>query len=310
MRKIMEPCGLHCIKMHHITVTFGDQTVLDDINLHIHCGTITAIIGKNGAGKSTLVKALLDDIPHSGDIEFRNLKNEKIQKLKIGYVPQKINIEKYTPLSVYDLFASYQGKVPAFLVKSRKFYEQVKDLLRVFEAEALIDKQVCNLSGGQMQRVLLSLAVMNGPDLLLLDEPEAGIDKNGMELFYKNIGYLKKHFDLAVILISHDLEYVRQYADQVVLLDKKILCQGSAHEVFESKEFKRQFAMPSWQAEEKQMSYHSGNAEKYAERIEFPNVGYAEKRMRHGTRQMEKDAPYDARYKKKEVRQDGGREKR
>lgn len=291
MRKIMEPCGLHCIKMHHITVAFGEQTVLEDINLHIHCGTMTAIIGKNGAGKSTLVKALLDDIPHSGEIEFRNLKNEKIQKLKIGYVPQKINIEKYTPLSVYDLFASYQGKAPAFLVKSRKLYDQVKELLKVFEAEDLIDKQVCNLSGGQMQRVLLSLAVMNGPDLLLLDEPEAGVDKNGMELFYKNIGYLKKHFDLAVILISHDLEYVRRYADHVVLLDKKILCQGSAHEVFESGEFKRAFAMPSWQAEEKNIPYNAGNTEKSA-------------------RQIEKEKPYDARYKEKKIRQDGGREKR
>lgn len=248
MRKIIEPCGLHCIKMHHISVAFGNQVVLEDVNLHIHCGTLTAIIGKNGAGKSTLVRALLDDIPHSGEIEFRNLKDEKIQKLKIGYVPQKINIEKYTPLSVYDLFASFQGRTPVFLMKSRKLYAQVVEWLNIFEAGDLIDKQVCNLSGGQLQRVLLSLAVMNEPDLLLLDEPEAGMDQTGMDLFYQNIDYLKKHFDLAIILISHDLEYVRRYADKVVLLEKKVLCQGTPKEVFASAQFQKVFAAPSWQA--------------------------------------------------------------
>ena len=106
MKKIIEPCGLHCIKVNHLGVTIGGQQILSDINLHIHCGTLTAIIGKNGAGKSTLIKAMLGDIPHEGNIEFKDRENGKIQKLKIGYVPQSMNIEKNTPISVYDMIAS------------------------------------------------------------------------------------------------------------------------------------------------------------------------------------------------------------
>lgn len=241
MKKIIEPCGLHCIKVNHLGVAIGGQTILSDINLHIHCGTLTAIIGKNGAGKSTLVKAMLGDIPHEGNIEFKDREDGKIQKLKIGYVPQSMNIEKNTPISVYDMIASYQSNYPVFFHKKRTLYEEIRESLKVFEADYLIDKQVCNLSGGELQRVLLSMAVMDEPNLLLLDEPVSGIDQNGMELFYKRIDYLKKHFDLATILISHDLDYVAKYADKVILLDQKILKQGTVKEVFQSEEFKQVF---------------------------------------------------------------------
>lgn len=164
-----------------------------------------------------------------------------MQKLKIGYVPQSVNIEKNTPVSVYDLLASYESRYPVFLPKSKKVYEKIKESLRIFEAEDLIDKQVCNLSGGQLQRVLLSLAIMDEPNLLLLDEPVSGIDQNGMELFYKTMTYLKEHYDLAIILISHDLDYVARYADHVVLLDKTVLKQGTVKEVFSSPEFEKVF---------------------------------------------------------------------
>ena len=241
MKKIIKPCGLHCIKIRDLGVTIGEQTILKNINLHIHCGTLTAIIGKNGAGKSTLLKAILGDIPHEGEIAFKDRENGRLQKLKIGYVPQYLNVEKHTPVSVYDMIASYQSNVPVFLRKSRRVYEEIKESLAVFEAESLIDKQVCNLSGGELQRVLLSMAVMDEPNLLLLDEPVSGIDQNGMELFYKRMEYLKEHFDLAVILISHDLDYVRKYADHVVLLDGEILMQGTPKEVYASEAFRKAF---------------------------------------------------------------------
>ncbi|MCF2641610.1 MAG: metal ABC transporter ATP-binding protein [Lachnospiraceae bacterium] len=241
MRKIIEPCGLHCIKINHLGVTMGEQMILDDVNLHIHCGTLTAIIGKNGAGKSTLIKAILGDIPHTGNIEFKDREDGKIQKLKIGYVPQSLNIEKNTPLSVYDMIASYQSGFPVFLKKNKKLYREIKEMLTVFEADYLIDKQVSNLSGGELQRVLLSMAIMDEPNLLLLDEPISGIDQNGTELFYKTIDYLKKHFDLAIVLISHDLDYVAKYADKVVLLNHAILKQGTVGEVFHSDEMKQVF---------------------------------------------------------------------
>ena len=237
LKKIIDTCGFHCIKIKNLGVSFGEQVVLKNINLHMHCGSLNAIIGKNGAGKSTLVRAILKDVPTEGTIEYRDTKNGKMRDLKIGYVPQSINIEKNTPLSVYDLIASFQYRYPVFLPKNKKLYENIKSYLETFEAADLIDKQVCNLSGGQLQRVLLSMAVADKPKLLLLDEPVSGIDKNGMELFYKTITYLKEHYDLAIILISHDLEYVKQYADHVVLLDQTVLKQGTVKDVFESPEF-------------------------------------------------------------------------
>jgi len=242
LKKIIETCGFHCIKIKNLGVSFGEHVVLKDVNLHIHCGSLNAIIGKNGAGKSTLVRAILRDVPSEGTIEYRDTKNGKMKELKIGYVPQSINIEKDTPLSVYDLIASYEYHYPVFLPKSKRLYEKIKQGLELFEAADLIDKQVCNLSGGQLQRVLLSMAVMDKPKLLLLDEPVSGIDKNGMELFYKTITYLKEHHDLAIILISHDLDYVKKYADHVVLLDQTVLKQGTVKEVFESPEFESVFA--------------------------------------------------------------------
>lgn len=259
MKKIMQPCGLHCIKMQDIGVTIGEQTILQHVNLHIHCGTLAAVIGKNGAGKSTLIRAILGDIPHTGTIEFKDRENGHMQKMRIGYVPQSLNIEKKTPISVYDMIASYQSRYPVFWKKSKKLYEKIKEHLAVFKAEDLIDKQVCNLSGGELQRVLLSMAVMDEPNLLLLDEPVSGIDQNGMDLFYHTISELKKHYDLAIILISHDLDYVAQYADQVILIDGTVKKQGTVRQVYESEEFQEVFGKfdlenykPSRQVKEQQ----------------------------------------------------------
>ena len=222
MRKIIQPCGLHCMKVQHLGVTIGTQEILTDINLHIHCGTLNAVIGKNGAGKSTLVRAMLGELPYTGSIEFKDCEDGRLQKLKIGYVPQAVNIEKHTPVSVYDLIASYQSRFPVCLHKRKRLYASIKESLKLFEADAFIDKQVCNLSGGELQRVLLSLAVMDEPNLLLLDD-------------------LKQNFDLAVILISHDLDYVAKYADWVILLDKTVLKQGTVKDVYKSPEFGRVF---------------------------------------------------------------------
>ncbi|MGF7145273.1 zinc transport system ATP-binding protein [Anaerotaenia torta] len=230
-------CGLHCIQMSNITVRDGSQVIIDHINLHIHCGRITVIIGKNGAGKSTLVKAVLGEIRHEGSIEFKDLKSQRVENLGIGYVPQYINMEKNTPMSVYDLFAGYISNSPIFFRKSRKVYQYVKKQLEIFEAQDLIDKRACDLSGGELQRVLLAIAISPVPNLLLLDEPVSGIDSNGMQLFYKNIGTLKSNYDLAMIIVSHDFEFVRRYADHVILLDKVILKEGTPEEVLDSGEF-------------------------------------------------------------------------
>ena len=238
MRKIIGPCGLHCIKVQHLGVRIGQQEILKDINLHIHCGSLNAIVGPNGAGKSTLIRAILGDLHHSGVIEFRDTGNGRLTRMRVGYVPQSLNIDKDTPVSVYDMIACYQSRFPVFLKKSRRVRERILEALRSFEAEELLDKQVCNLSGGELQRVLLSMAIMDEPHLLLLDEPVSGIDQKGMGLFYRTIYHLKENYDLAVVLISHDLDYVARYADKVILLSEgTIQKQGLAKEVYGSPEF-------------------------------------------------------------------------
>lgn len=242
MKKPNKPCGLHCIKVHHFGVVMEHQVILQDINLHIHCGKLNVIIGKNGAGKSTLMKAMLNEIPHEGKITYQyQMGGFQNKQLQIGYVPQSLNIDKNTPVSVYDFMASYMSDVPVFFRKSKKVYERILEALKMLQAEDCIDRQLCNLSGGQLQRVLIALALTEEPQLLLLDEPVAGIDKNGMDLFYETIDRLKNNYDLAIILISHDLEYVAKYADEVILLDKKILKRGTAEEVFHSEEFCKVF---------------------------------------------------------------------
>lgn len=234
-------CGLHCLKIKDISVKMGEHVIIDNVNLHIHCGKVTVIIGRNGAGKTTLIKAILGEIDHSGSIEFMDLKDKSVENLKIGYVPQYVNIEKNTPMSVYDLFAGYISNVPIFLRKSKKVYETIRESLRVFDAEHLIDKRASDLSGGELQRVLLAIAITPIPNLLLLDEPVSGIDRKGMDLFYKNIQKLKENYDLAMIVVSHDFEFVRQYADHVILLDKTIKKEGTFEEVRQCEEFKKVF---------------------------------------------------------------------
>ena len=171
-------CGLHCIKIRDFGVKIGTTTILHDVNLHIHCGKLTVIIGRNGAGKTTLMKGILGELPHEGRIEFKDMKSNRKDKLRIGYVPQNINIEKNTPTSVYDLFASFISNSPVFLFKKKRLYQIIQDQLKVFEASELIDKSVCDLSGGELQRVLLSIATMQEPNLLLLDEPVSGDRKS------------------------------------------------------------------------------------------------------------------------------------
>ena len=236
-----EACGLHCIQIKDIGVRDGAQVILEHVNLHIHCGKITAVIGRNGAGKSTLIKAILGEIKHEGRIEFTDLKDQSVGNMRIGYVPQYVNIERNTPMSVYDLFASFISNSPIFFHKSKKVYQQVKEQLTIFEAQDLIDKRACDLSGGELQRVLLSVAITPVPNLLLLDEPVSGIDRNGMQLFYQNIAKLKNNYDLAMIIVSHDFEFVRKHADHVVLLDKTIIKEGTPAEVLESEEFRKVF---------------------------------------------------------------------
>lgn len=236
-------CGLCCTKINNFSVILGNTVILKDINLHIHCGELTAIIGPNGAGKSTLIRALLGEVDHTGTLKFVQARKGALQTPIIGYVPQSLILDSTSPTSVLDLFLSCRSRFPTWIIRRKKEVEKVKKRLAVVKAEHLIARRLGALSGGELQRVLLALALDPVPDLLLLDEPVSGIDHNGLELFYETVSKLRETYDLTIILVSHDLDMVQKYADRVVLLNRYLLEVGSPDEVLQSQSFYDTFSL-------------------------------------------------------------------
>ena len=230
-----------CTKIEHFGVKAGALTIFEDVNIHVHCGQLTALIGPNGAGKSTLLKAILGEVEHSGNLNYVDAKERHTGHPVIGYVPQYLTFDVTAPTSVIDLFMACLSNRPVWLFSSRKIRQRVIDNLRRVKAEHLIDRRLGALSGGELQRILLALALDPIPDLLLLDEPVSGVDQNGLDLFYDIVVDLKASEDMAIILISHDLEQVAKHADQVILLNKKVLAAGTPEEVFNDDKMKRVF---------------------------------------------------------------------
>ncbi|MCL1819556.1 MAG: metal ABC transporter ATP-binding protein [Oscillospiraceae bacterium] len=221
-----------------LSVTLGRNELLKDVGFSLNCGQLTAVIGRNGAGKTTLLRALMGQVPHRGTVKFTKHDGTP-GPLSLGYVPQRVPLDPNSPTSVYDLCAASSSKYPVFLpggVRRRVLY-----MLSAFGAEELIDRRLCELSGGEWQRVMLSVATTPTPELLILDEPQAGIDLAGMELLYEKIDELKKTQDMSVLMVSHDFSFLRKYADNILLLSHTILVRGTPDEVFESAEYKKLF---------------------------------------------------------------------
>ena len=234
---IIPSCGLCCTRIQKIGVKFGNFEVLRDINLHIHCGNLTAIIGPNGSGKSTLLKALLGQVRHTGELKFMDRKGAHSQKPLIGYVPQQLNFDRSAPVSVLDFFSAGISGRPVWMSHPGPIKDKVFRSLEKVEAGNLIYKRLGNLSGGELQKVLLALALTPVPDLLLLDEPVSGIDQKGLELFYITVSELRKIYDLSIVLVSHDLDLVARFADKVVFLNHTIECMGNPGEVYSNPRF-------------------------------------------------------------------------
>lgn len=232
---------LCCTKIENFSVNFGGTAVLQNVNLHIHCGELTAIIGANGAGKSTLLKAILGEVKHSGTLKYFDVKGVHTGHPCIGYVPQYLNFDLSTPTSVLDLFRACLTGIPSWLTCSKRMRKRVSNNLAKVKAEHLIDRRLGALSGGELQRVLLALSLDPLPDLLLLDEPVSGIDQNGLELFYNLVSDLRVSHDLSIILVSHDLDLVAKYADRVVVLNGTVVCNGTPEEVFHDDQTKKVF---------------------------------------------------------------------
>ena len=234
---------LCCTKIENFSVTSGKLTIFQDVNIHLHCGQLTALIGPNGAGKSTLLKAILGEVPHTGQLHYADAEGRRTGQPIIGYVPQYLNFDVSAPISVMDIFLACLTDKPVWLTSGRRLRPRVlKNLARVHAAH-LLDRRLGALSGGELQRVLLALALDPLPDLLLLDEPVSGVDQNGLELFYEILAELREKEDMAILLISHDLSMVAKHADQVVLLNKGVVTSGTPEEVFADERTCRTFGM-------------------------------------------------------------------
>lgn len=245
MQRNRGQCGNHCTKVEHVSVTLDQNHILNDVTFQLYCGEMLTIIGKNGAGKSTLMKALLGEIPYSGNIIFEDVRDGKRSRMQIGYVPQQLIFDKNSPTTVYDFFASSISRKPVWLLKDKKIYEKIRGELGRFQAEGLIDQRLGDLSGGELQRVLLSVATCPMPNLLLLDEPISGMDRNGTTHFYRLLDELKQKHDLSILMISHDMDFIYEYSDRVILLNQTVVAEGTPEEVYGTKAFKETFGYTS-----------------------------------------------------------------
>lgn len=229
-----------CLKVTGLDVKAGDHAILQQVDLHIHCGQIVALIGPNGAGKSTLFKAILGQIPHTGVIDFETAGGQRTRPL-VGYVPQSPTFDQGDPVSVLDLFASAISRWPVFLPVPKALRTRVETCLARVHGEGLIDKRVGALSGGELQRVLLAMALEPLPHILILDEPLSGVDVEGERQLLDMLDEIRRRFDLSILLSTHDFATLEQFADKVVLLQHRILKVGTPAQVLTSPEFQSVF---------------------------------------------------------------------
>ncbi len=229
-----------CLRVQDLSVTIGSEHILHDVNMHVHCGELVALIGPNGAGKSTFIKAILGQRDYDGVIAF-SAPGQRERRPRIGYVPQSPTFDPGDPVSVADLFACCMTKRPAFLGLSKSMRAKVLECLERVHGEDLIDKRVGTLSGGELQRVLLALALEPLPNILILDEPLSGVDTEGTVALMEMLDEIRKTYDLSILMTTHDFSILDKYADQVVLIDRTVRSQGTPKDVLNSDAFRQIF---------------------------------------------------------------------
>jgi len=199
------------LDVRHLTVRFGETTVLRDLSFSVQAGTSLAIVGPNGAGKTVLFRCLIGALPYEGTIAWA-------PDVRIGYVPQKLDLERDMPLTGLDFLRAHAaiGGAPA------------ADVTRALSLVGLGDRvsrrSIGALSGGEFQRLLVAFALIGRPNVLLLDEPTTGVDEAGHERLNDLAHRLQEEQGLAVLLISHELSVVYHYATHVLCLGR-----GEAH---------------------------------------------------------------------------------
>ncbi len=222
------------VSIRNLSVQLGGKDILNGLNADIARERITALIGLNGSGKTTLLRALIKEIPCSGQIEFKcGHDHSHPTPEHVGYVPQKLRIDANLPLTVRDLLALALQRRPLFLGIKRRTQEIIREVMeRVGAPLDLLDKPVEKISGGELQRVLLGLAMQPHPELLLLDEPAAGIDFKHQEAFYDLLARMNEERKVTIVLVSHDLSMVSDRAHRVLCLkDGRIQCEGAPAEI-------------------------------------------------------------------------------
>lgn len=239
MQNTCEHC---CTKIENLNVNFGKTSVLEGINLHLNCREILAVIGPNGAGKTTLLRAIIGEIPSQGKINSL-VKATPNKTPRIGYVPQKINFDLDSPISVLDLVATTITHNPIWLGINKHIRQETTHILSKVASERLVNKKISELSGGELQRVLLAIAMTPVPDLLLLDEPISAVDAKGISLFYEIVSGLKKEHDISIIMVTHNFTGVIPYADRMILLNRTIIAEGTPKEVLANKKMWDAFQM-------------------------------------------------------------------
>ena len=213
------------IEVRNLNVAYGRKKVLKDVNLTLSKDEIVTIVGPNGSGKTTLFKSIIGSVPiTSGKVFIK-------PNLKIGYVPQVLNIDRSMPLTVERFLKLAKNRNDQGLLKARQ----------VLGSDDLLSNQISNLSAGQLQRVLLGHALMNDPDILLLDEATRGLDQPGSADFYKKIEEIRDTTGCSILMISHDLHVVMSASNRVICLNGHICCQGEPKSVASSPEYKAMF---------------------------------------------------------------------
>ncbi|PID57608.1 manganese ABC transporter ATP-binding protein [candidate division KSB3 bacterium] len=212
------------IKFDEVGLRLGNTTILEKVSFAVAPGSIHCIIGPNGGGKTSLLRSLLGQMPHSGTISI-----EWPGDQTIGYVPQMLDFDRTLPITVDDFMAMICQARPAFFGLKKTHQKTVRQALELVKMTGKHTRQLGQLSGGERQRVLFAQALIPQPSLLILDEPSAGLDEAGAEIF-EQILYDLRSNGVTILWIHHDLQQVKRMADMVCCINQRLLFSGNPEE--------------------------------------------------------------------------------
>lgn len=217
------------VVFRNVSVKRGSTIILENISASAPRSGSSAIVGPNGAGKTTLLQALLGEISFEGEIVFKEFEDGR--RPRIGYVPQRLLFDRGMPLTVRDFMLMGLQWRPLWLGSAARQRRHARELLAAVQAEKLENRQMGVLSGGELQRVLLALALQQKPELLVLDEPAAGVDVRGGALFCEVLERLRSELGFTQLMVSHDLSTVTHHATHAILLNHRVIAEGPPRKV-------------------------------------------------------------------------------